>query len=97
MVKQFYVYILANKTNGTLYVGVTSDLVKRTWEHKTEITGGFTKKHKLKTLVYFEVFSDPENAIKREKKIKKWPRQWKLNIINNLNPEWNDLYETICQ
>jgi putative endonuclease len=97
MEKQFYVYILTSKMNGTLYVGITSDLVKRIWEHKNEITEGFTKKHKVKTLVYFETFSDPENAIKREKTLKKWPRQWKLNVINEQNPEWNDLYETICK
>src|SRR5438128_1410199 len=97
MREQFHVYILTNKINGTLYVGMTNNLAKRTWEHKTGIAESFSKKHELKMLVYFEIFSDPENAIKREKKIKKWPRQWKLNVINELNPEWNDLYETICQ
>ena len=97
MNKQFCVYILTNKINGTLYIGVTSNLPKRIWEHKNEIVEGFTKKNGLKTLVYFETFSDPENAIKREKKLKKWPRQWKLNMINDLNPEWNDLYEILCQ
>lgn len=94
--KNFYVYILTNKMNGTLYVGVTSNLVKRVWEHKNEIAESFTKKHGLKTLVYFEVFNDPENAILREKKLKKWPRLYKTNIINNTNPDWNDLYEGIC-
>ena len=97
MDKQFCVYILTNKINGTLYVGVTSNLPKRIWEHKNEVVEGFTKKHGLKKLVYFAAFFDAENAIKHEKKLKKWPRQWKLNVINESNPEWNDLYEDICQ
>jgi putative endonuclease len=94
--ENFYVYILASKTNGTLYVGITSDLPGRTWEHKNGIKCDFTKKHDVKILVYYEHLGDPMNAIAREKKMKKWPRQWKLNLINNMNPEWNDLYETIC-
>jgi putative endonuclease len=96
-VKQYYVYILASKMNGTLYVGVTDDVVGRTWEHKNEIDKkSFTKKYEVKTLVYYEIISDPVNAIAREKKIKKWRRQWKLNIINEMNHEWNDLYDSIC-
>lgn len=97
MEKRFYVYIMTNKKNGTLYVGTTRDLIKRIWEHKTEAVEGFTKKYGLKTLVYYETLNDYEEALKREKKIKKWPRQWKLNIINDMNPKWNDLYTAVCQ
>lgn len=95
--KDHYVYIVTNKTNGTLYVGMTEDLVKRTWEHKTEAADGFTKKHKCKTLVYYEVAGDYESALRREKTMKKWPRKWKLNVINDLNPTWDDLYDSITQ
>lgn len=95
--KQFYVYILANKKNGTLYIGITSDLVKRTWEHKQSITGGFTEKYDVKTLVYYETHDNAEQAILREKKLKKWPRQWKINIIQDKNPDWKDLYADIVQ
>lgn len=91
-----YVYILASKKFGTLYTGVTGDLVRRVWEHKEGITGGFTKKYNVKTLVYYELFDDPENAIAREKQIKNWKRQWKINIINAFNPDWKDLYEQIA-
>ena len=97
MNKQFYVYILASKRNGTLYAGITSDLVKRVWEHKQNITKGFTNKYNVKTLVYFEVHHNPESAIIREKQIKKWKRDWKLKLIERSNPMWKDLYETICQ
>jgi putative endonuclease len=93
--KKFYVYILVTKANGTFYVGMTSDLTKRIWEHKNEVTGGFTKEHGIKTLAYYEVFDDPENAIRREKRLKKWPRLWKMRVIEKMNPEWKDLYETL--
>ncbi len=93
--KQFYVYILATKRNGTFYIGVTSDLVKRIGEHKNEVAEGFTKKHGIKTLVYYEVFGDAENAIRREKRLKKWSRASKMKAIEEMNPEWDDLYETI--
>jgi putative endonuclease len=96
MEKQFYVYILAKYRNGTFYVGVTSDLVKRVWEHKNEVADGFTKKYGIKMLVYYEVFADPENAIRREKRLKKWTRASKLKAIQEMNPEWGDLYEQIC-
>ncbi|TAL36410.1 MAG: GIY-YIG nuclease family protein [Alphaproteobacteria bacterium] len=96
MEKQFYVYILAKDRNGTFYVGVTSDLVKRVWEHKNEVADGFTKKYGIKMLVYYEVFADPENAIRREKRLKKWTRASKLKAIQEMNPEWGDLYEQIC-
>ncbi len=95
--KQYYVYILTKKRNSTFYTGVTSDLGKRVWEHKNEVADGFTRKYGIKTLVYYEIFNDPENAIRREKRLKKWPRAWKNKIINEMNPYWKDLYEDICQ
>ena len=97
MNKRYFVYILAKARNSTFYVGITSDLPKRIWEHKNEVADGFTKKHGIKTLVYYEAFQDPENAILFEKKLKKWPRKWKIKIIEEMNPEWNDLFEDICK
>jgi len=91
------VYILASKRNGTLYVGVTSDLVKRVWEHKNKLVKGFTKKYGVDKLVYFEVHADAENAIKKEKHIKKWNRAWKLRLIEEKNREWRDLFEDIVR
>lgn len=93
----YYVYILASKKNGTLYTGITSDLIKRIHEHKHEASDGFTKKYGVKCLVHFDIFDDPESAIKYEKKVKKWPRQWKINTIEKNNPNWNDLYDEICK
>lgn len=87
------VYILASKRNGTLYTGVTSDLVKRIWEHKNDLIEGFTKKYAVHNLVFFEQHEDMIFAIAREKQIKKWNRSWKLRLIEELNPEWMDLYE----
>ncbi len=95
--KQFYVYILTNKAYGVFYVGVTSNLIKRVYEHKNELADGFSKQYKLKMLVYYEIFEDAENAIKREKRLKRWSREWKIEAINNFNPEWKDLYEDICK
>ena len=94
--KQYYVYILTKARNSTFYVGITSDLPKRIWEHKNEIADGFTKKYGIKTLVYYEVFDDPENAIRREKRLKKWNRAWKMRLIEEMNPDWRDLYDDIC-
>ena len=91
--KSYYVYIMASQRHGTLYVGVTSNPTKRIWEHREGVADGFTKEHDIKTLVHIETFSDPENAIMREKKLKKWRRQWKINLIEENNPDWNDLYE----
>lgn len=91
----YYVYILASFRNGTLYVGVTNDLIKRVWQHKNNLADGFTKKYKVHTLVYYESTSDVESAITREKQIKNWRRQWKLNAINKFNPDWKDLYKDI--
>ena len=91
-----YVYILASRRNGTLYVGVTSDLVRRVYEHRIGAAEGFTKEHDVKKLVHFEVFDDIETAIHREKRLKKWNRAWKLRLIERGNPDWDDLYETVA-
>ena len=90
-----YVYILANKRNGTLYVGVTSDLVQRVWEHKNDFVEGFTKLYGVHTLVWYEEHGGIEDAIQREKNIKRWRREWKLDLIERMNPSWRDLYEDI--
>lgn len=92
-----YVYILANHKSGTLYTGVTTDLSKRIYEHKEEITKGFTSRYNVKRLVYYEVFDDVLNAIACEKEIKKWRRQWKIALFDKANPEWKDLYPEIAQ
>jgi putative endonuclease len=94
--KSFYVYILCSKQNGTLYIGVTSDLVERVYEHKNNLVDGFTKKYGVHRLVWYETHDSAENAITREKQIKKWKRAWKLNLIERINPKWIDLYESIC-
>ena len=91
----YYVYIMTNRRNGTLYTGVTNQIWRRVREHQQGINDGFTKKYGLKRLVYYEVFGDVNKAIKREKTMKKWPRQWKLNVIESINPTWLDLYEFI--
>ena len=91
MEKQFAAYILASRRNGTLYVGVTSNLPKRLWEHREELVDGFTKDHGIKTLVWYEMHENAESAIVREKRIKKWNRLWKLSLIEASNPGWNDL------
>ena len=93
--KQPAVYILASQRNGTLYIGVTSDLVQRIWQHQNGIVDGFTQKYGVHMLVYYELHEDMENAIIREKRLKKWNRAWKLRLIEEMNPEWNDLYDTI--
>lgn len=93
--KQPCVYILASQRNGTLYTGVTSDLIKRVWEHKNDRNEGFTSKYAVHQLVYFEQHEDMNAAITREKQIKKWNRSWKLRLIEEKNPNWKDLYETL--
>ncbi|MBX7153242.1 GIY-YIG nuclease family protein [bacterium] len=90
--KSYYVYILASKRNGTLYVGVTENLVRRSYQHKSDVNDGFTKKYGVHKLVYFEEFQNINDAILREKRIKKWNRQWKLELIEKMNPGWKDLY-----
>jgi putative endonuclease len=92
-----YVYILASRRNGTLYVGSTSDIIKRIWEHKNNIVLSFTSKYHVHMLVYYEMHELYIEAARREKRFKNWPRQWKINLIEKLNPNWNDLYEEICQ
>jgi len=93
---QFWVYILASRIGGTLYIGVTNDLVRRVGEHRLELTKGFTKKYDVHKLVYFEQFDDIENAISREKRLKKWNRAWRIRLIEELNPNWDDLYPSIA-
>jgi putative endonuclease len=91
-----YVYILASKAYGTLYVGVTSDLVKRIWEHREHLVPGFTNRHLVTRLVWFECHDSIEAAINREKQIKEWRRDWKVNLIQAMNPEWRDLYNDVA-
>ena len=93
--KQGYVYIMSNKKDGTLYIGVTSDLIKRTYEHKNSFVDSFTKKYNLKNLVYYEVYSDIQEAIKREKQLKSGNRKKKIELINSMNEDWNDLYGSL--
>jgi putative endonuclease len=90
-----YVYILASHRNGTLYIGVTSNLQKRIWEHKNDVVEGFTKKYKVHLLVWYEAHPSMESAIQREKELKEWKRQWKLDLVESQNPEWCDLYNDI--
>jgi putative endonuclease len=92
-----YVYIMTNRPNGILYVGVTSDLVRRAFEHRSGVVEGFTKRYGLKRLVYFEMFDDIRNAIQREHNIKHWSRAWKVQLIVADNPAWDDLFDTIAK
>lgn len=93
--KQYYVYILTNKKKGTLYVGVTSNLKRRTYQHKHNSVKGFTQRYNVHLLVYFEIYTEAKTAIAREKQLKWWKRSWKIDLIEKENPEWKDLYETI--
>jgi putative endonuclease len=93
MEKRFFIHILASAKHGTLYVGVTSDLIRRVYEHKTKVVPGFTKRYDVTKLVYFEIFDDALSAIEREKQLKKWRRDWKIRLIEESNPGWADLYE----
>ena len=93
--KQPAVYILASERNGTLYVGVTSDLVGRTWQHREHVADGFTKKYQVTMLVWFEMHGDMQSVIQREKQIKAWKREWKIRLIEESNPYWNDLWTQI--
>ncbi|MCU4677323.1 GIY-YIG nuclease family protein [Catenovulum sp. 2E275] len=93
--KQPCIYILTNKKDGTLYIGVTSDLVKRVWQHKQKLVTGFSNKYNTDKLVYFEMLDDIYQAITREKQIKKWNRSWKINLIQKQNPDWIDLWDLI--
>ncbi len=93
--KSYFVYILASKRNGTLYIGVTGDLLERVQQHKEKAKSGFTKKYDVTNLVYFEETSDVEAALNREKQLKKWNRKWKIQLIEKGNPRWKDLYDSL--
>jgi putative endonuclease len=95
MAKQFFVYILASGKHGTIYIGVTNDLIKRVYEHREKLVPGFTKEYGVDKLVYYEVFDDPESAIRREKQLKRWRRDWKVELIERDNPNWDDLYSEL--
>ena len=94
--KTYYVYILASKRKATLYIGVTNDLIRRVYEHKNDLIAGFTSKYRMQRLVYYEQVDDITSAIQREKRLKKWNRRWKLELIEKANPDWKDLYIVIC-
>jgi len=94
--RQFYLYILASRRHGTLYLGVTSDLVRRVYEHRIKAVPGFTRRYDVDRLVNFEIFDDPTSAIEREKQLKKWRRDWKIALIEQKNPDWHDLFEEIA-
>ena len=96
MMRPAYVYMLASQRNGTLYVGSTLDLIKRTWEHKNKAIPVFTAKYNVHMLVYYEAHELCVEAARREKRFKNWPRQWKINLIEKHNPEWRDVYNEIC-
>jgi putative endonuclease len=93
----YYVYLLASRKNGTLYLGVTNDLLRRVHEHKSKSLPGFSSRYDVNLLVWFESYDDPANAIAREKDLKKWRREWKVRLINRANPAWNDLYDCISR
>jgi putative endonuclease len=96
MGRQYYVYILASGMYGTLYIGVTNDLVRRVWEHRNDVVEGFSRRYATHRLVWYEVHEDPYEAITREKQLKKWNRGWKVNLIQRMNPCWDDLYDAIA-
>ena len=93
--RNYFVYMLASQRNGTLYIGVTNDLVRRVYEHKNDVAEGFTKAHNVKRLVWYEETPDIAAAIRHEKRMKKWPRAWKINLIEAQNPQWRDLYPAL--
>ena len=93
----YYVYLMASQKHGTLYLGVTNDLIRRVYQHKSKSIAGFTKRHNVTRLVWFEVYDDPTNAITREKELKKWRRDWKVRLIEEENPDWFDLYPSITK
>ena len=95
IMKTYYIYLMASQKNGTLYLGVTNDLVRRVWQHKSNVNEGFTKKYSVHLLVWYEATTDVKVAIQREKQMKKWRRQWKINLIEKENPNWCDLYDTL--
>ncbi|MEK7264947.1 MAG: GIY-YIG nuclease family protein [Pseudomonadota bacterium] len=93
--KPFWVYMLASKRNGTLYIGSTDDLNKRIWDHKNDVRQGFTSRYGVKTLVWYEAHEARSSAFQRERQMKKWERAWKIKLIEEINPDWRDLYETL--
>jgi putative endonuclease len=95
MDRQFFVYILASRKLGTLYIGVTNNVIRRAYQHKTKAVRGFTKRYNVDKLVYFEIFEDAITAITREKQLKKWNREWKIQLIESKNPDWVDLSHTL--
>ena len=95
MKKVYHAYIIASRRNGTIYTGVTGELMRRTWAHKHNLYKGFTSKYGVHILVWYEAFDYIHDAIQREKNIKKWPRQWKLNLIEEMNPDWRNLYDEL--
>ena len=95
--RNYWVYIVASGLGGTLYIGVTNDLIRRVYEHKSKVAEGFTRKYDVDRLVYFETFDDIENAIRREKRLKKWNRAWKIRLIEETNPNWADHYQSIAR
>ena len=92
----YYVYLLASRKDGSIYLGVTNDIVRRIYEHRTKAVRSFASKYNITRLVWFEIYDDPISAISREKELKKWKRTWKVELIEAENPQWNDLYESIC-
>ena len=92
----YYVYIIASRRDGPIYIGVTNNIVRRIYEHRIKAVPGFTSRYNITRLVWFEIYDDPITAISREKELKKWKRSWKVQLIEKDNPEWNDLYESIC-
>ena len=92
----YYVYILASRKDGATYIGITNDLVRRVYEHRAKAVRSFTSKYNITRPVWFEIYDDPVSAISREKELKKWKRSWKIQLIEAQNPQWNDLYESIC-
>ena len=95
MPKSYFVYILASRRNGTLYIGVTNDIQRRVWEHREGLGGGFSRRYGVKMLVHCEQFDDIGFAIQRETRLKKWKRRWKIELIEKENPDWDDLFETL--
>ncbi|OJW54051.1 MAG: excinuclease ABC subunit C [Alphaproteobacteria bacterium 41-28] len=93
---EYLVYILTNKPRGTLYIGITNNLIRRVYEHKNGFTDGFARKYKIKMLVHFEIYDYVHNALQREKTLKHWKRDWKIRLIEEFNPNWKDLWKTIC-
>jgi putative endonuclease len=96
IIMSYFVYILASRKDGAIYIGVTNDIVRRVYDHRTKAVPGFTSKYNITRLVWFEIYDDPISAISREKELKKWRRAWKVQLIEAQNPDWNDLYESIC-